>query len=289
MCVTAHYIDANSKLQKKIISFKNVKYPHTGLAIEDALSTSIADWGIKRKLLTITLDNASNNTKTVTSYLQNEDHGLLLDGVDFHVRCSAHILNILVQDGLVHVKEAIKKIRDLYRHIETSPSRLQTFNAMADLNGLPKKAGLTLDLPRRWNSIFDMINEAHPYKVVLNSYANQTKEVPAPTEEEWAAAMSIGKVLKALEEAIVSTDRKPSAHMFLNMVLCIKNALLDVAWHTDHVLNTLAESMSIKFSQVLDGGFSEHGTCDCCYSGSNTKNGLCGILLYKNVFERRCH
>lgn len=34
MVITAHYITADFKLMKKIISFKNVKYPHTGFAIE---------------------------------------------------------------------------------------------------------------------------------------------------------------------------------------------------------------------------------------------------------------
>jgi hypothetical protein len=62
MCVTTHYTDAEFILKKKIISFKDVKYPHTKEAIEEALSRCLTEWGIKRKLFIITLDNASNNT-----------------------------------------------------------------------------------------------------------------------------------------------------------------------------------------------------------------------------------
>jgi hypothetical protein len=113
MCVTAHYIDANFVLKKKIISFKDVKYPHTKEAIEEALSRCLADWGIKHKLFTITLDNAANNTGAVTTFLKTQDHGLLLDGAHFHIRCCAHILNLVVQDGTTHMRDAIEKIRDL--------------------------------------------------------------------------------------------------------------------------------------------------------------------------------
>lgn len=99
MCVTAHYIDANFILKKKIISFKDVKYPHTKEGIEEALSRCLMDWGIKQKLFTITLDNASNNTGAVNNFLETQDHGLMFEGKDFHIRCSAHILNLVVQDG----------------------------------------------------------------------------------------------------------------------------------------------------------------------------------------------
>jgi hypothetical protein len=111
MCFTAHYIDANFILKKKIISFKDAKYPHTSAAIEEALTMSLTEWGIKHKLFTLTLDNATNNTSAIDNFLKNQDHGLLFYGSNFHVRCCAHILNILVQDDTTHVRMAIENIR----------------------------------------------------------------------------------------------------------------------------------------------------------------------------------
>jgi hypothetical protein len=58
--LTTHYIDANFVL-KKTIAFKEVKYPHSGLPIEEAITRCLIKWGIKEKVFTITLDNASNN------------------------------------------------------------------------------------------------------------------------------------------------------------------------------------------------------------------------------------
>jgi hypothetical protein len=59
--VTAHYIGPDFVLKKKIIALKAVKYPRTGVAIEEALTTVLTDYGIKEKILTITHDNAANN------------------------------------------------------------------------------------------------------------------------------------------------------------------------------------------------------------------------------------
>jgi hypothetical protein len=60
-CFSTHYIDANFVL-KKTIAYKEVKYPHTSLALEERqLQDVSSSVGVKKKVFTITLDNASNN------------------------------------------------------------------------------------------------------------------------------------------------------------------------------------------------------------------------------------
>jgi hypothetical protein len=43
-------------------------------------------------------------------FIAAHKYELMLDGVHFHVRCCARILNILVQDGMAIIHEGIKKI-----------------------------------------------------------------------------------------------------------------------------------------------------------------------------------
>jgi hypothetical protein len=100
MAVTTHYIDAYFRLKKKVISFKEVKYPHMGYAIEEAIVSSLTDWGIRQKLFIVTVDNASNNTTACQELVKNNKSELLCEAEHLHVRCCAHILNILVQDGI---------------------------------------------------------------------------------------------------------------------------------------------------------------------------------------------
>nr|TKW09036.1 hypothetical protein SEVIR_6G064750v2 [Setaria viridis] len=78
--------------------------------------------------------------------------------------------------------EGIKKIRELLKHIVSSPSIIQAFNKIAVVNGLPTKRGIALDIPNCWNSTYKMVGEAIKYKIVLNSYANQHAEISSRTE-----------------------------------------------------------------------------------------------------------
>jgi hypothetical protein len=172
MVVIAHYINADFKLKKNIISFKEVKYPHTGIAIEEALVSCLTEWDIREKVFTLTVDNAGNNNRACEVFVEYQKRELMLEGAYFHVRCCAHILNILVQDGMNIIHDAIRKLRELLKHIVSSPSRIQAFNQIAIGVGLPTIRGIALDIPNRWNSTFKMVREALKYKVVLNSYAH---------------------------------------------------------------------------------------------------------------------
>jgi uncharacterized protein YegP (UPF0339 family) len=144
------YIDANFIL-KKTIAFKDVKYPHNGFVIEEAITRCLIEWGIKEKVFTITLDNASNNRLAIDLLQENGASDMIFDGEHLHVRCCAHILNLLVQDGMAVAHGAIDTIRELVRHINSSPSRIQVFKGIAEGLGLPSKAGLTLDILNCWN------------------------------------------------------------------------------------------------------------------------------------------
>ena len=65
LCITAHYIDNEWKLNKRIISFKLINVPHSGKNIASLINDEIIDLDIRDKILTITLDNAANNDTTI--------------------------------------------------------------------------------------------------------------------------------------------------------------------------------------------------------------------------------
>lgn len=59
MCLTAHFIDDNWRLHKRIINFCPIA-GHSGELIGRAVEKCLIVWGIKR-VLTLTVDNASSN------------------------------------------------------------------------------------------------------------------------------------------------------------------------------------------------------------------------------------
>ena len=112
MCLTAHYLDSNWILQTKVINFLHLVTPHTGLVISDSIFASLVDQRIENKIITITLDSTSSNP--AVRHLNepfNLKGNLLFNGRIFHVRCTAHILNLLVQDGLAVIEPIIHNVR----------------------------------------------------------------------------------------------------------------------------------------------------------------------------------
>ncbi|XP_075501882.1 uncharacterized protein LOC142539962 isoform X2 [Primulina tabacum] len=66
---TAHFIDSNWVLQKRIINFSYMPPPHSGIALCDKINSLFNLWGIQRKVFTITLDNAAANDVAQKSQL----------------------------------------------------------------------------------------------------------------------------------------------------------------------------------------------------------------------------
>jgi hypothetical protein len=83
--------------------------------IAHAVFECLVEWKIEDKVMSITLDNASNNDVTTTNLsakLLARKNGLF-DPVYFHVRCAAHIVNLVVNDGLEPVEPLTVFLRSL--------------------------------------------------------------------------------------------------------------------------------------------------------------------------------
>jgi hypothetical protein len=57
----------------------------------------------------------------------NMKKALLCEGEFFHILCCAHILNLIVQDELKEITDAIQNIRDSVKYFRRSQVRKQNF------------------------------------------------------------------------------------------------------------------------------------------------------------------
>ena len=161
MCLTAHFIDSEWRLHKRIINFCLIPN-HRGDTIGKHIETCLHDWGIDR-VFTITVDNASSNDVAI-DYLKRHMKGNVMDGDYLHMRCCAHILNLVVTEGLKESDESIVKVRNAVRYVRSSPSRLKIFNVCAQKEKIESKRGLCLDVSTRWNSTYLMLDSAQKYQ-----------------------------------------------------------------------------------------------------------------------------
>ena len=73
---------------------------------------------------------------------------------------TAHILNLIVGDGMREIDASIAKVREAMRYVKSSPNRNQTFMGFMERLGIESKSLLCLDVPTRWNSTYLMLESA---------------------------------------------------------------------------------------------------------------------------------
>ncbi|KAI5429499.1 hypothetical protein KIW84_034185 [Lathyrus oleraceus] len=132
ICMTAHYVDSNWNLKSKILNFCHMPPPHTGSEMSKKILDFLSDWGIEKKIFSLTLDNASAND-VMQAHLKRQlvlQNWLLSEGEFFHVRCSAHVLNLIVQEGLKVIGDALEKIRESVKYVKGSEGRMKKIQGM---------------------------------------------------------------------------------------------------------------------------------------------------------------
>ncbi|KAF6171894.1 hypothetical protein GIB67_011791 [Kingdonia uniflora] len=98
---------------------------HTGDDISKVVMDCLLEWNIDKKLSIITIDNASSNDSMTTKLKVNHNREdlLMLGEQIFHVRCKAHIINLIVKDGLSVHGATLHKIWDSCIYVKKTPQR----------------------------------------------------------------------------------------------------------------------------------------------------------------------
>ena len=146
------------------------------------------------------------------------------------MRCTAHILNLIVQDGLKEITPIIQNIRDTLKFIKNSTTRIHKFHEMASELGLSSTRGLPIDVSTRWNSTYSMLECALIFREVFNSLGLEDSNYKnIPSEEEWEIASKICEFLKCFYEATLKFSRSKylSIHLFLPEGIRIHSLLIN--------------------------------------------------------------
>jgi len=146
-----------------------VPAPHTSQVLAELLVECLMDWNLDRKVSTLTVDNCTTNDAMIDRILDKiSSRSLILGGQLFHMRCCAHILNLIVKDGLSIIANVIEKVRDSANFWTATPKREEKFiETCAQLN-IQFKRKLVVDCRTRWNSTFLMLQVAIQYKEVFD-------------------------------------------------------------------------------------------------------------------------
>ncbi|XP_059453467.1 zinc finger BED domain-containing protein RICESLEEPER 2-like [Corylus avellana] len=268
MCVTAHFIDHKWTLHRRLLSFRQVS-DHKGITIGRALEECLVEWGISR-LLTITVDNASANDKALDWLKQRTmyDEDTICFNEFLHVRCSAHILNLIVQRGLKDAHDSIERVRNVVRYVKSSPKRLERFKSCADRQKVVCQASLVLDVPTRWNSTYSMLEVAEKYRRAfellqeedgpLMRYLNRTvggrKGLGPPKEDDWNNVRHFVHFLKVFYDVTmkISGSLYSTANLFFQQLCSARRQVLNYAGSPDPLVSAMARQMKVKYDKYWE-------------------------------------
>ena len=141
---------------------------HKGDALGKIIEMCLLEWKID-KLLTVTVDNASSNNGLI-NFLKRKTmnrKGTILEHEYIHMRCCAHILNLIVRDGLKEIDDSILKVRNCVRFVKSSPQKWKTFLLCAEKEKITRKSFVCLDVPSRWNSTYMKLERAEKFQKAL--------------------------------------------------------------------------------------------------------------------------
>ena len=224
LCVTLHLIDQNWILKAQVIAFRYIPGKHSGANMALVLESILKEYKIEDRILSITMDNASNNDKLLDELIKK---GIIVDA-EQHIRCFAHIVNLAAQDCIYEFEDKLKNLRDLVSEIRNSPLKLERLKGKCSSLSIPFLKP-KLDVKTRWNSTYDMINRAlqlkQPLSLLMDELCQENNDFFSLDNSDWEIFSEISLLLKPFKQV---TERvSGQQYATFNTVLPLFNFLMD--------------------------------------------------------------
>ncbi|KAL6890323.1 hypothetical protein ACP4OV_009086 [Aristida adscensionis] len=256
ICITACFIDADWKLQRRIVGFKLLECPDDTTYVADTVAFCFSEWKVHKKVMSITLDNVLYDVSMADS-LKTTLHDkakLLCNGELYQVHCCTDIMNSVVKAGLEHIADIIGKIRHGIRYINYSAITKDAFYQYAkDICHLDVTMKLRADLVVTWDSTYKMMGCALYYKDALNHFTSTDETFLSEfhlCDEEWEKVAAMEKFIKPIYDITCTFLRakyKTANLYFLGVYKVYR--LLEVTKVHDNFMSSMVKDVKEKFDK----------------------------------------
>ncbi|PLW04661.1 hypothetical protein PCANC_28942 [Puccinia coronata f. sp. avenae] len=147
----------------------------------------------------------------------------------FHVQCIAHVINLVVKDGIKVVGKAVEQLCNSVHYIHGSSGQIDAFEKALERVGINvNKKHPTKDVPTRWNSIYLMIEAALPCKLAFEELTMVDKKFEdCPSEAQWEELASMKEFLEPFFKAtmVLSASQYPTINYAYRAMTSIQKQL----------------------------------------------------------------
>ncbi|XP_070040199.1 zinc finger BED domain-containing protein RICESLEEPER 2-like [Nicotiana tomentosiformis] len=247
MVITAHWINDNWKLQKKILNFFQVP-DHKGETIAKGIEACLLDWRIK-KPFTVILDNASVNDAAIRHL-----KGRIEDWKGIILRNDFLWLN--------DHNESITRVRNVVKYVKSSPARFASFKSFVEKVKIENHGLLSLDVETRWNSTYMMLSAAIKFEKAFSriyvddhKYQKHFTEMIGrgghPNGDDWKKVKDFIKFLDIFYQIILkfSGTLHVTSNSFCHELFNLLNFITNNSHGDDSVLIDMADNMKVKFEK----------------------------------------
>ncbi|KAL3651420.1 hypothetical protein CASFOL_004422 [Castilleja foliolosa] len=252
ICLSGQFVDDDWKLSNKILGFDVVPYPDFGSEVASRIMGFMCEWGINKKVFSLTLDECSSANPT-KGFMKKRGGSfgvsLLCEGEFFDIPCLAHTIDTIGQEGSKSIGLVLCKIRDTLEFVKGDRA------IMFD--------GLTVDVPTRWDSTYLVLCSVIKYKrafLVLRLHDKIYKS--SPSDEEWERAEKICEFLELLCDTanLISGSFHPTSNLYFMQVWKIGVMLVENLSSEDAVISDAFRRMKEKFDEY----WNQYGTVLAC-------------------------
>ena len=181
-----------------------------------------------------------------------------------HIRFIAHIINLVVTEGLKEVNILVDRIRAAIKFVRHSSLRLKKFKECVQREKIESKKLLCLDVSTRWNSTYLMLNSAIKFERAFERFGDcdpyfikdltDERGPGVPTAFDWDNARRMVQVLEHFYELTIQISGSlyvTSNDFFheISDVECLSNE-----WITgiDFDLSVMGQRMKEKYDKYWE-------------------------------------
>ncbi|GJW43789.1 zinc finger BED domain-containing protein RICESLEEPER 2-like protein [Tanacetum coccineum] len=243
-------------MMKRVIAFEDFLVPHTGSALAKMLINVFVKFKLKNKIMSITLDNASNNTSAIGKVRLKYEPPM--EGRFYHSRCVPHIINLCVQDGLAvkeinTIKESFKTmLKDVFK---SSGKKQQRYSKIYKQAGKPCLSP-HWDVLTRWNSTYHMFLSGLKQKSTLMYFhdllasKNRCHQFSA---ENWVIIEGLTQLLEVFNNAtkVLSGVYYPTSPLVLQQIVFMTTKLTEYEFEGG-IFATMVKPMKEKLKKYFE-------------------------------------